>query len=219
LAEDSQRKEEESELTADSSNKNVDGSETVSEVISSNASDSEPKNGSDEDTQTKSSSIEKQDDVKSESGSDQTSNHDEAADDHEDHVINFHELMDRDLFNSIRFRKDQIVRYGATAIGIILIIYGIVLISASVTKVADNVIFGEGASFAAFSILLGFLIIVGAFSQKILNKTFLKNINSELEIAEGKTEAADKKTEDIDGKKDPNKVEDGKGNIGGEDKK
>jgi hypothetical protein len=66
---------------------------------------------------------------------------------------------------------------------------------------------------------LGFLIIVGAFSQKILNKTFLKNINSELEIAEGKTEAADKKTEDIDGKKDPNKVEDGKGNIGGEDKK
>ena len=56
-------------------------------------------------------------------------------------------------------------------------------------------------------------------SQKILNKTFLKNINSELEIAEGKTEADDKKTEAIDGKKDPNKVEDGKGNIGGEDKK
>ncbi len=219
MAEDSQRKEEESELTVDSSNKNVDGSETVSEVISGNASDSEPKNGSDEDTQTKSSSIEKQDGVKSESGSNQTSNHDKAADDHEDHAINFHELMDNDLFNSIRSRKDQIVRYGAAAIGIILIIYGIVLISASVTKVADNVIFGEGASFAAFSILLGFLIIVGAFSQKILNKTFLKNINSELEIAEGKTEAADKKTEDIDGKKDPNKVEDGKGNIGGEDKK
>jgi len=216
LVEDSQRKEEESELTADSSGNNVDGSETVSEV-SSKASDSEPKNGSDGDTQTKSSIIEKQDDIKS--GSDQTPNHDKAADHHEDHAINFHEIMGHDLFKSIRSRKDQILRYVAVAIGVILIIYGVVLISASVTKVADNVIFGEGASFAAFSMLLGFLIIVGAFSQKILNKTFLKNINSELEIAEGKTEAADEKTEDISGKKDPNKVEDGKDNIVGEDKK
>lgn len=216
MAEDSQRKEEESELTTDSSNESGDGSETVSEVISGN-SDSEPKKGSDGETQTKSSSIEKQSGVKS--GSDKPSNHDGASDDHEDHAINFHEVMDNDLFNSIRSRKDQIVRYVALAIGVILIIYGIVLISASVTKVADNVIFGEGASFAAFSILLGFLIIVGAFSQKILNKTFLKNINSELEIAEGKTEATDKKTEDINGKKDPKKVEDGKDNIVGEDKK
>ena len=216
MVEDSQRKEEESELTADSSSSNADGSETVSEV-SSKASDSEPKNGSDGETQTKSSSVEKQDGVKS--GSDQTPNHDKSADHHEDHAINFHELMGHDLFKSIRSRKDQILRYVAVAIGVILIIYGVVLISASVTKVADNVIFGEGASFAAFSILLGFLIIVGAFSQKILNKTFLKNINSELEIAEGKTEAADDKTEDISGKKDPNKVEDGKDNIVGEDKK
>jgi hypothetical protein len=216
LVEDSQRKEEESELTADSSGNNVDGSETVSEV-SSKASDSEPKNGSDGDTQTKSSIIEKQDDIKS--ASDQTPNQDKAADHHEDHAINFHEIMGHDLFKSIRSRKDQILRYVAVAIGVILIIYGVVLISASVTKVADNVIFGEGASFAAFSMLLGFLIIVGAFSQKILNKTFLKNINSELEIAEGKTEAADEKTEDISGKKDPNKVEDGKDNIVGEDKK
>ncbi|MTK64448.1 MAG: hypothetical protein F8N15_08000 [Methanobacterium sp.] len=224
MAEDLQRKEEESELTTDSSNESGDGSETVSEVISSN-SDSEPKNGSDGETQTKSSSVEKQNGFQSESQ--KPSNHDGAADDHEDHAINFHEdhainfheVMDNDLFNSIRSRKDQIVRYVALAIGVILIIYGIVLISASVTKVADNVIFGEGASFAAFSILLGFLIIVGAFSQKILNKTFLKNINSELEIAEGKTEATDKKTEDINGKKDPKKVEDGKDNIVGEDKK
>ncbi len=216
MVEDSQRKEEESELTADSSSKNTDGSETVSEV-SSKVSDSEPKNGSDGETQTKSSSVEKQDVVKS--GSDETPNQDKATDHHEDHAINFHEVMDNDLIRSIRSRKDQILRYVAVAIGAILIIYGVVLISASVTKVADNVIFGEGASFAAFSMLLGFLIIVGAFSQKILNKTFLKNINSELEIAEGKTEVADEKTEDINGKKDANKVEDGKDNIVGEDKK
>ncbi|UTB33765.1 MAG: hypothetical protein NKF70_06040 [Methanobacterium sp. ERen5] len=214
MVEDSQIKEEESELTADSSSNSADESETGSE-ISGKASDSEPKNGSDGDTETKSSSIEKQEGVKSES--DQTSNHDN--DPHDDHAINFHELMDNGLFKSIRSRKDQILRYVAVAIGVILIIYGIVIISASVTKVADNVIFGEGASFAAFSMLLGFLIIVGAFSQKILNKTFLKNINSELEIAEGKTEAANEKTEDINGKKDPNKLEDGKDNIVGEDKK
>lgn len=214
MVEDSQRKEE--ELTADSSSNSADGSETVSEV-SSKASDSESRNGSDGDTQNKSSIIEKQDGVKS--GSDQTPKFDKAEDHHEDHAVNFHEVMDHDLFKSIRSRKDQILRYVAVAIGVILIIYGVVLISASVTKVADNVIFGEGASFAAFSMLLGFLIIVGAFSQKILNKTFLKNINSELEIAEGKTEAANEKTEDISGKKDTNKDEDGKDNIVGEDKK
>jgi hypothetical protein len=215
LAEDSHNKEEESKQTTDSTiNNKKDGCETGSDVLSTNTSDSEL--NKEVDGSKIDSKIEKQDGVKSESVSEQTSNHDE---DGADHSFNFQELLDNDLFDSIRSKKDQILRYAAAAVGVILIIYGVVLISASVTKVADNVIFGEGASYAAFLMLLGFLIIVGAFSQKILNKTFLKNINSELEIAEGKTKSGDKKTEEPDGKKDPNNVNDDKGNIVGEDKK
>lgn len=219
MAEDSHKKEEALENLNSTKNNKSDGSETINDGLSSKDSDSEPNNeinGSEIDTTD--SGVEKQDEVKSVSVSERTSNHDGDGED-KDHSFNFHEVLDNDLFDSIRSKKDQILKYAAAAVGVILIIYGIVLISASVTKVADNVIFGEGASYAAFLMLLGFLIIVGAFSQKILNKTFLKNINSELEIAEGKTKADDKKTEEPDGKKDPSNVKDDKDNIVGEDKK
>ena len=220
MAEDSYKKEEESEQDLDSTNNNkIEDSGTEEDELSGTTSNSEPNNEIGESNiDTIDSNIEKQDEVKSEPVSKQTSNHDEDGED-KDHPFNFHELFDNDIFDSIKSRKDQILRYAAATVGVILIVYGIVLISASVTKVADNVIFGEGASYAAFLMLLGFLIIIGAFSQKILNKTFLKNINSELEIAEGKTEAEEKKTEETNGKKDPNNVKDDKGNIVGEDKK
>jgi len=218
LAEDSYKKEEES-VNLDSTKNGAGDSEGGDDNLSNAGSDLELNNESKgSKINTTDSNIEKTDDVKSESVSKGTSNHDEDGED-KDHSFNFHEVLDNDLFDSIRSRKDQILRYAAAAVGVILIIYGIVLISASVTKVADNVIFGEGASYAAFLMLLGFLIIVGAFSQKILNKTFLKNINSELEIAEGKTKVDDKKTEEPDGKKDPSNVKDDKDNIVGEDKK
>jgi hypothetical protein len=218
LAEDSYKKEEES-VNLDSTKNGTGDSEGGDDNLSNAGSDLELNNESKgSKINTTDSNIEKTDDVKSGSVSKGTSNHDEDGED-KDHSFNFHEVLDNDLFDSIRSRKDQILRYAAAAVGVILIIYGIVLISASVTKVADNVIFGEGASYAAFLMLLGFLIIVGAFSQKILNKTFLKNINSELEIAEGKTKADDKKTEEPDGKKDPSNVKDDKDNIVGEDKK
>ena len=141
--------------------------------------------------------------------------------DGDEHPFNMQKLPGSKVLHSINSRKDQIIRYAAAAFGVILIIYGIVLISASVTKVADNVIFGEGASFAAFSILLGILIIVAAFSKTILNRSFLKNINTELEIAEGKSDSDDKKKniEEGNGNKDKNKGKDNKDNIVGENKK
>jgi hypothetical protein len=139
----------------------------------------------------------------------------------EEHTFHFPELAGNKFLNSIKSRKDIIIRYSAAVVGVILIIYGLVLISASVTKVADNVIFGEGASFAAFSILLGVLIIVGAFSRSIINRSFLKNINNELEIAEGKSDSDDgkKKFEEVNGNKDNKKGKDNNDNIVGENKK
>ena len=84
-----------------------------------------------------------------------------------------------------------------------MILYGLVLISASVIKVADNVIFGEKAMLSTFLILLGVLIIVAAYSQRILNRTFLNKIHTELEVAEGRKESDDgsKKVEDENGNK------------------
>lgn len=219
MAEDSHKKEEESEQDIDSTNNNkIEDSETEDDGFPSTTTDSELNNEMNEsEIDTTDSTIE-QHDENSETVSKQISNHDEDVED-KDHSLNFHEVFDNDLFDSIKSRKDQILRYAATTVGVILIIYGIVLISASVTKVADNVIFGEGASYAAFLMLLGFLIIVGAFSQKILDKTFLKNIHLELKNAEGKTKAEDKKTEETNGNKDPKNVKDDKDNIVGEDKK
>jgi len=219
LAEDSHKKEEESEQDIDSTNNNkIEDSETEDDGFPSTTTDSELNNEMNEsEIDTTDSTIE-QHDENSETVSKQISNHDEDVED-KDHSLNFHEVFGNDLFDSIKSRKDQILRYAATTVGVILIIYGIVLISASVTKVADNVIFGEGASYAAFLMLLGFLIIVGAFSQKILDKTFLKNIHLELKNAEGKTKAEDKKTEETNGNKDPKNVKDDKDNIVGEDKK
>ena len=129
------------------------------------------------------------------------------------------EIPGKSVLDALKSRKDQIIRYSAAAVGVILIVYGLVLISASVTKVADNVIFGEGASFAAFSMLLGVLIIVAAFSQSIINRSFLKNINSELKIAEGRSDDEKKKFEEDNGNKDNKKGKDNKDNIVGENKK
>ena len=80
---------------------------------------------------------------------------------------------------------------------------------------ADNVIFGEDATLYAFLVLLGILIIVAAFSQRILEKTSLNKIQSELEVDEGSTESDDssKKVKDENG----NKVD--KDNIVGDNKK
>lgn len=133
--------------------------------------------------------------------------------DTEDHALHFPDILSNDAFNSLKAKKDKLIKIGALLIGGVLIIYGLIMISASVTKVADNVIFGEGASVAAFFILLGILIIVAAFSKRILDKTFLKNIHNELEVAEGKS-----KTNEANKNQNDNKVKDNKDNIVGEKK-
>ncbi len=127
-------------------------------------------------------------------------------------------MSGHDSIDSLKNKKDKIIKAAAILIGGFLIVYGLILISASVTKVADNVIFGEGAILSAFLILLGILIIVAAFAQSILNKTFLNKIHTELEVAEGRSESDDgsKKVKDENG----NKIgKDNKDNIVGENKR
>jgi len=139
-------------------------------------------------------------------------------DDGEDHSFHINNLFGQDYFVSLKTKKDKIIKVAAILIGGMLILYGLVLITASVTKVADNVIFGEKAMLSTFLILLGVLIIVAAYAQRILNRTFLNKIHTELEVAEGRSESdsGSKKVEDENG----NKVsKDNKDNIVGDNKR
>ncbi len=138
-------------------------------------------------------------------------------DDSKDHTFHITDLIGQDSLNSLKTRKDRIIKGAAIFIGGLLILYGLILISVSVTRVADNVIFGEKAMLSTFLILLGVLIIVAAYAQRILNRTFLNKIHTELEVAEGRSESDDntRKIKDENG----NKVgKDNKDNIVGENK-
>ena len=132
-----------------------------------------------------------------------------------DHEFHFLDLFGQNFIDILKTKKDKIIKVTAILVGGFLVFYGLVLISASTTKVADNVIFGEDATLYAFLVLLGILIIVAAFSQRILEKTSLNKIQSELEVDEGSTESDDssKKVKDENG----NKVD--KDNIVGDNKK
>ncbi|MDD3984910.1 MAG: hypothetical protein PHY59_03250 [Methanobacterium sp.] len=118
------------------------------------------------------------------------------------HIIDI--LNGFDTFNLLKNKKEKITKSASLFIGGFLIIYGFFHISTSATKVADNVMFGEGASLSVFLILVGILIIVAAYDKSILKKTFLNKIHNELEVAEGKLESTDndtKKVKDKNGNK------------------
>lgn len=141
-------------------------------------------------------------------------------DDHEFPIVEH--LMQYESFRTLKSKKERITQFIALFVGIILIIYGLIIMSSSVTKVADNVMFSETAMFAAFLMLVGVLIIAAAFAQKLLSATFLKNIHSELEVAEGRKDPVDTSKENSKNTADENdnKVDkNNKNNITGEDKK
>jgi ABC-type bacteriocin/lantibiotic exporter with double-glycine peptidase domain len=151
--------------------------------------------------------------------SSKNSNKEETSQEHvDDNTFHIPGLSEHNFINLINNKRDRIIKVVALLIGGLLILYGLVIISASVTKVADNVIFGEEATLAVFLMLLGVLIIVAAFAQRILDKTFLSEINTELEVTEerSKSDANSKKGKD----ENANKVDnDNKDNIVGENKR
>jgi hypothetical protein len=124
--------------------------------------------------------------------------------------------LEHNLIKKIKINRDKITKGSALIIGVLLILYGLILVSGSVTNVASNVIFGEDATVDAFLMLLGVLIIVAAFAQSIMDKTSLSKISSELEINEKSSESDDNSNE----VKNDNKInDDNKDNILGENKR
>ncbi|AXV40247.1 DUF308 domain-containing protein [Methanobacterium sp. BAmetb5] len=119
------------------------------------------------------------------------------------------ELMSFDFYRKLRSNKEQVLKIIGGLVGALFIIAGLIYILGSPVRVADNVVAGERAVISAFLILVGVLIIAGVFARRLLEKSFLKNIHSELEEAE----APDSE------KKSPDKKEKQKGNIEEMDKK
>jgi len=151
--------------------------------------------------------------------SSKNSNKEETSQEHvDDNTFHIPGLSEHNFINLINNKRDRIIKVVALLIGGLLILYGLVIISASVTKVADNVIFGEEATLAVFLMLLGVLIIVAAFAQRILDKTFLSKINTELDVTEerSKSDANSKKGKDENANKVDNDIKD---NIVGENKR
>lgn len=128
----------------------------------------------------------------------------------ESHDFHFsQELMKFNFYRKLQSNKEQVIRISGGIIGAIFIIAGILYIFGSAVRVADNVIFGERAVISAFLILLGVLIIAGIFARRLLEGSFLKNIHSELEVAEDHD--SEENSKDRKGKQ--------KGNIEEKDKK
>ncbi|MCE7697456.1 MAG: hypothetical protein K8E24_000865 [Methanobacterium paludis] len=147
---------------------------------------------------------------------DPKSSEDSNGQDHEFPIVEH--LMKYESFRTLKSKKAPITQFIALFVGIILIVYGLILMSSSAIKVADNVMFSETAMFAAFLMLVGVLIIAAAFAQKLLSATFLKNIHSELEVAEGRKDPVDTSKENSKNTADENdnKVDKNKNNITGE---
>lgn len=90
-------------------------------------------------------------------------------------------------------KKHEIISYGGFFIGLLLIITGILYLNSSVEKVADNVIFGEHAVISTFLMILGIIVIVVAMKDKIISKTPLSDIYTQMKAIENEKDKKDEK--------------------------
>ncbi len=135
----------------------------------------------------------------------------------ESHEFNIsQELMKFKTYRHLHSNKEQIIKTCGGLLGAIFIISGFLYLFGGSTRLADNVIFGERAVLSTFSILIGILIISGLFGRHLLTGTFLKNIQSELEIVE---EAPSTRKSTNEKKKSVQEMEKQKDNIQEKDKK
>ena len=80
--------------------------------------------------------------------------------------------------------RDDILRYSAMVLGVMLLLTGIIMILGSSDRVVDNVVSGENTVIAAFLILTG-LLLVGAFMiHSIIGGTPLEGFYKQVKKAE-----------------------------------
>lgn len=98
----------------------------------------------------------------------------------------FKNIKEHEKLQSLRKRKDKIIKITAIITSILLIIIGILYSITPNEKVASNVIFGERAMFSVLLILIAFMILAAVFASRLLEHKLLKGIHEDLENIEGK---------------------------------
>ena len=144
-----------------------------------------------------------------------------SSDSHDFHISQ--ELMKFDFYRKLQSNKEQVVKIIGGIVSALFIIAGILYLLGSPVRVADNVVSGERAVISAFLVLVGVLIIASIFARRILEASFLKNIHSELEVAEDQDSGDlrdNKENQKVNSKENSNdKKGKQKGNIEENDKK
>ena len=144
-----------------------------------------------------------------------------SSDSHDFHISQ--ELMKFDFYRKLQSNKEQVVKIIGGIVGALFIIAGILYLLGSPVRVADIVVSGERAVISAFLVLVGVLIIASIFARRILEASFLKNIHSELEVAEDQDSGElkdNKENQKVNSKENSNdKKGKQKGNIEENDKK
>jgi len=110
---------------------------------------------------------------------------DEKHDHHGFPMISY--LLGPERVKNIKSKKNKILMCTGTFTGILLIIFGAVMITGSADRVADNVVFGEKEVFSVFLILTGILLIAYSFAYKFLGKSFFKGIDNDIESYDKKS--------------------------------
>lgn len=97
------------------------------------------------------------------------------------------DLLSQERVKNIKSKKNKILMCTGTFTGILLIIFGALMITGSADRIADNVVFGEKEVFSAFLILVGILLIACSFAYKFLGKSFFKRIDDGIESYDKKS--------------------------------
>ncbi|MGI6464088.1 MAG: CvpA family protein [Methanobacterium sp.] len=125
--------------------------------------------------------------------SEKTKNTDKDNSSSDSHYFN-QEFLSFDFSRKLRSNKEQGRKIIGAVVGSFFIIIGLIYMLGSSVRVADNVVSGERVVISAFLILVGVLIMAAAFAHRLLEKSFLKNIHSEL--AETEKLYSEKKSQD-----------------------
>jgi len=92
------------------------------------------------------------------------------------------DLLGSERIKKIKAEKNKILMVIGIIAGILLVIFGMVLMmTASTDKVADNVIFGEKDIFSVFLILIGVLLIAISLAYHFIGKSFFNRIDKKIE--------------------------------------
>lgn len=98
------------------------------------------------------------------------------------------DFLSSDKLENLKSKKEVLILAVGIVAGVLLICAGIFLIISSLgapERVADNAEFGDMASFSAFLILAGVLIMGGVLARRFLNRSFFKGINNKVESHNG----------------------------------